>query len=835
MKKILSLALAIAMVLSCFTVAFAAPEDVKDASQIKAVDALISLGVVNGYPDGTYKPNGTITRAEMTKLLVEALGHGDLAQGSESSFKDAKGKWYDGHVAMATGLDIVNGYPDGTFKGDNAISYQEAIVMTLRALGYTNSAVNNGNSTYNASKYKALGASLGLLKNITFKNGGASRGDIAVMVFNALEVDTVRVNDKGLAEKIEVERITVPVEGRPGVTRQEVVYEVLLDRIADRDTINVSVNSLDSSSKDYLGNLVDLAPYMYQNITVYKNEDGDVIFVKRVNSTTVSGTVSAIRTSDIQWENTANRTKVFVKKADGTVEKLQFNTTAGATIPVYLNGGATTANLADLQINGSLNGAEITLVLDSNSVITHAIAKQATKTAQMTRAYKEGATVLGSIALPKNGSKVDLTKVTVTGDVNSIEDIVTNDVVTAYNAAGATGVPSKVELVVSRDTVEGRITATNAGGYVIDGKTYYYSGNDSLALGNEGIFFLDCFGDIFAFEGKSIGNANYALITLLKAGVSVGTDLIKEAEMKLMDKDGKVTTFNFNKDAQYILTDDEGNKGTATNIFADKGIQTFNTGVTGFRANNYVVTGYELNSSKEIVKIAIQELTTKTINPASKTFVAADNVVIFNVYNGEFGIADVEDLLNSSKSYNAILNSKGEFELIIATDKLINDSNFAIITGVESVLNEDNQSVKKVIGYMNGEKVEYLTTVGVNLPAAADYRAKLFALPLANGKIASSIDTPVAPTASSVTSSAISAVNAARGTFTLEGARKALADNAVVYVYEQSTATGNDTFARIGDISDLEIENAQFDFYNTNADTDTTNEVFEVIVVRIQR
>ncbi len=829
MKKVLSLVLVIAMVLSCFTVAFAAPKDVTDANQIKAIDALVSLGVVNGYPDGTYRPNGTITRAEMTKLLVEALGHGDLAQGSSSSFKDAKGKWYDGYVAMAAGLDIVNGYPDGTFKGDSAVTYQEAIVMTLRALGYTNSAVNGGNSAYNASKYKALGASLGLLKNITFKNGGANRGDIAVMVYNALEVETVQINDKGLAQKIEVERITVPVEGRPGVTKVEIVYEVLLDRIAERDTINVSANSLDSSSKDYLGNTVDLAPYMYQNITVYKNEDGDVIFVKRVNSTTVSGTVSAIEKTDIQWSNVANQTKVFVKKADGTVEKVQFNKTAGATIPVYLNGGTTTATLADLQIKGSLDGAEITLVLNSDDVITHAVAKQATKTAQMTKAYKEGSTVLGSLSLPKNGSKVDLTKVTVTGDVTAIEDIVKGDVVTAYNAAGVTGVPAKTELVVSRDTVEGKITATKAGGYVINGDTYYYSGNDSVAVGDEGTFYLDCFGDIFAFEGKSIGNANYALITSIKAGVSVGSELIKEAEMKLLNKDGKVTAFNFDKDAVYVL-DGKDAKAVFTNE-----LQAYDTTFAGFRANNYVVTGYELNNSDEIVKIAVKTLTTQTVNPASKTFVAADDVVIFNVYNGEFTVASVEDLLETSKSYNAVLNNKGEFELIIATDKLVNDSNYAIITGVESVLNDNNQTVKKVIGYMNGEKVEFLTSVGVTLPAAADYRAKLFALPLSNGVISSSITTPFAPQASNVTSSAISAVNASKGTFTLDGARKALADNAVVYVYEQSATTGNDAFVRIGDISDLELENAKFDFYNTNATTDTTNEVYEVVIVRIQR
>jgi len=122
------------------------------------------------------------------------------------------------------------------------------------------------------------------------------------------------------------------------------------------------------------------------------------------------------------------------------------------------------------------------------------------------------------------------------------------------------------------------------------------------------------------------------------------------------------------------------------------------------------------------------------------------------------------------------------------------------------------------------------------VPAAADYRTKLFTLPLSNGVISSDIlaGAAIVPTAST-TESAISAVNVNRETFSLNGSPKALADNAVVYVYEQSATTGNDTFVRIGDISDLELENAKFDFYNTNATTDTTNEVYEVVIVRIQR
>ena len=846
MKKVLSLVLAFAMILSCFSAAFAAPSDVTDKNQVKAVDALMSLGIVDGYTDGSYKPGNTVTRAEMAKLLVTALGHGDLAQGSESSFKDAKGKWYDGFVAMAAGLELVTGYPDGTFKGDNPVSYQEAIVMTLRALGYTNSAINNGVNTYNASKYKAVGANIGLLKNVTFKNEGANRGDIALIVYNALEVNTVEVNEKGLAEKIVIDKILAQVPGsNPAVYKETPVYQVLLDKLTDRQDVVIGVNSLDPKHKDYLGNLVELEPYMYQTITAYLNDDGHVMFVKGSKTPTVKGTVSSISVNDIQWP--ANQTKVFVTKEDKTVEKVQFNATVGATIPVYLNGGITSADLNDFlryeagyTNRGALDGAEVTFILNSNDVITHAVAKLADDSVQISKAYKTGSTTLGSIKLPRDTSnKVDLSKVIVKGEVTAIEDIVANDVVTVFYAAGNSTNPSKVELVVCRDTVEGKITGKNSIYYIINGDTYY--SYPALSVGDEGTFYLDFYGDIVAFEGKSISNADYAFITSIKGGVDVSSTLIKEASVRLLDKEGKATTYNFNSNAQYVLTNAAGVKGTATNVFSNKALQTLNTGVAGFRANNYVVTGYELNADGQISLIAIQELTTKTVNPASKTFVAADDVVIFSVYDSDndsiedtFKVAKPEDLAKLSKSYYAVTNNKGEFELIIANEQLVDNSSYAIITAINPTLNDSNQVVSKVTAYVKGEKVDYLTAAGVVLGTADSYRAELFTLPLSNGVISSAPGTAI-PAAAITTESAISAVNVNRETFSLNGNPKALADNAVIYVYTQSTTSGVYEFSRVGDISDLEIENAQFKFYNLNPSTDTNGDVYEVVIIMIAR
>ncbi|MDD4781437.1 MAG: S-layer homology domain-containing protein, partial [Tissierellia bacterium] len=142
MKKVLSLVLVIAMVLSSMSFAFAStPTDIADSDYEKAINALVALDVVDGYEDGTYRPEKTITRAEMAKLLVEALGYGKLTEGAKSGFSDTQNHWADKWVAIASGTNLVVGYPDGTFKPDQVISYNEVLTMVIRALGYTDASL----------------------------------------------------------------------------------------------------------------------------------------------------------------------------------------------------------------------------------------------------------------------------------------------------------------------------------------------------------------------------------------------------------------------------------------------------------------------------------------------------------------------------------------------------------------------------------------------------------------------------------------------------------------------------------------------------------------------
>ena len=99
------------------------------------IELLANKLIVNGATDSEFQPERSITRAEFAALIVRALGLNASATGS--SFKDVEaGAWYAGVVNAAAKAGLINGYEDGTFRPNNEINREELAALIVRALNY---------------------------------------------------------------------------------------------------------------------------------------------------------------------------------------------------------------------------------------------------------------------------------------------------------------------------------------------------------------------------------------------------------------------------------------------------------------------------------------------------------------------------------------------------------------------------------------------------------------------------------------------------------------------------------------------------------------------------
>lgn len=123
------------------------PEEVVGVSDIAGhwaeatIRELIDKGVIAGYPDGTFRPESTITRAEFATIVVKALGL-TLDQNPSLAFSDASSipVWASVYIAAAHREGIIGGYTDGSFGPGRNITRAEMAVMAARALGVKSTA-----------------------------------------------------------------------------------------------------------------------------------------------------------------------------------------------------------------------------------------------------------------------------------------------------------------------------------------------------------------------------------------------------------------------------------------------------------------------------------------------------------------------------------------------------------------------------------------------------------------------------------------------------------------------------------------------------------------------
>jgi len=200
MKKVVNSVLASALAASFVPAVVGAEEattaPAMDPALEKVVKRLEAIGLVAGYGNGEYGVERNINRAEFATLVVRARGLEEaskLAQ-FQANFADVKASdWFAGFVNVATTQDIVKGYADKTFKPANNVTYAEAVAMIIRALGYEPTVKGAW-----PNNYIAKASELGISTGIKFEpNKPATRGDIFLMLDNALRVDLMEQKEFG--------------------------------------------------------------------------------------------------------------------------------------------------------------------------------------------------------------------------------------------------------------------------------------------------------------------------------------------------------------------------------------------------------------------------------------------------------------------------------------------------------------------------------------------------------------------------------------------------------------------------------------------------------------
>ena len=141
-SKLLALTLTMCLMLSLVGIAFAAPSDFSDVQGHWAqpqIEKWLDNGDVNGYPDGTFKPDQAVTRAEFATLLVKGLGMENPA--AAANFSDVKTTdWFYKEVAVASAAKLMNGTGDSQFRPNDPMTREMAVKLVANYLQLTEDA-----------------------------------------------------------------------------------------------------------------------------------------------------------------------------------------------------------------------------------------------------------------------------------------------------------------------------------------------------------------------------------------------------------------------------------------------------------------------------------------------------------------------------------------------------------------------------------------------------------------------------------------------------------------------------------------------------------------------
>lgn len=198
-KKIIALVTVLSICIASFSISAFGASDISGHWASEAIQEWLDKGLANGYPDGSFKPNENITRAEFMSLVNKSF---DFTAEEEISYSDvSESKWYYNVVKATKAAGYLTGYPDGTIKPEELITRQEAAVIIAAVKGLE-SNVNGANDLTDATEMAswskgAIGAVVeaGYMsgyKDKTFKASNyIKRGEVITVLKKAVETQEV--------------------------------------------------------------------------------------------------------------------------------------------------------------------------------------------------------------------------------------------------------------------------------------------------------------------------------------------------------------------------------------------------------------------------------------------------------------------------------------------------------------------------------------------------------------------------------------------------------------------------------------------------------------------
>lgn len=560
LKKVISSVAALTMVASsvaAFAVDF--PDVESTASYAQAVQELSALDVISGYEDGTFGPDKLVTRAEITKMIVDALAERSSAEASTESTKFADvsaDHWAKGYINQGVADGFIAGMSDTEFDPDANVTYVQAQKMLVSAIGYETYAQAQGGWPIG---YKTYAASLDITKGISGIKDSTelTRAQVAQMIDNAMDTPLCVI----ASWKPEWNGTKTPnLETRDG--KEGRAYETLFTEkhdaykvygrvtetsktgSVDTDKVTFQVEKADNfddqevkadspvSEDMYIGDSkADNYLRTYSQALIQKNDD-DEFTILSIAAAAANKSVTVASEDFDENKSTDEALYFFPAGTTKGSTKYQLDTTNG--VKIYINGVESSKSIAELRDYLDKNEtASVTLQKETEVGSTSTSAKYNTI---MVSSYVTA--IVDEVIDKTNETSVNFdtyssgiqAKMTVNKDDDNytysfkldgkeIEatDLQQNDVLNiSYDTTGAFKDSSFYDVIVTRNVVDSvKCTSINdsKGEYTIGGTKYKAAeGMDiDVETSTEYSLYLDHFGRIAKADENSVSK-NYGVL-----------------------------------------------------------------------------------------------------------------------------------------------------------------------------------------------------------------------------------------------------------------------------------------------------------------------------------